>query len=200
MEITWVFGLSLRLKHSCQTQLHNYSRRSHALLLFAFHCLTRISLGGWIPLYSFVFHTFALKVTQNIPARRNKCREVDYQNANTVNSTQNSKHMFVSSWSRVHVNKKKPEGEAHKSFDLNIHVTLKKTSETSKSFENNTQSSAMAIRFWNIAQFFITVVAVTCSATQKFSHILLKPERLTQTLKNALYFVVEFKPLFLGSF
>ena len=36
----------------------------------------------WITLYSFVFHTFALKVTQNIPAQWTKCGEVDYQNAN----------------------------------------------------------------------------------------------------------------------
>ena len=64
---------------------------------------------------------------------------------------------------------------AHKSFDLNIHVKLQKTSATSKSFEGNKSSRALfpasrglsrrdknerkAIRFSNIAQFFITVVA-----------------------------------------
>ena len=72
MEITSVFGLSFRLKHSFQTQLLNHSRCFNALLLFTFHCLTRISLGGWITPYSFVFHTFAVKVTQNIPARKHQ--------------------------------------------------------------------------------------------------------------------------------
>jgi len=35
----------------------------------------------------------------------------------------------------------------HKSFDLNIHVKLKKTSETSKSFENSIQSCAIQSAF-----------------------------------------------------
>ena len=48
----------------------------------------------------------------------------------------------------------------HKSFDLNILcVKLQKTSETSKSFENNILSRAIQSAFEiNIAQFFITVV------------------------------------------
>ena len=52
----------------------------------------------------------------------------------------------------------------NKSFDLNIHVKFQKTSETSKSFENNILSHAIQSAFEiNIARnFFITVVAVTC--------------------------------------
>ena len=50
----------------------------------------------------------------------------------------------------------------HKSFNLNIHVKFQKTSKTSKSFENNILSRATKSAFEiNIAQFFITVVAVT---------------------------------------
>ena len=53
----------------------------------------------------------------------------------------------------------------HKSFDLTIHVKLQKTSETSKSFWalKAIYSLGNAIRSWNIPQFFITVVAVTCN-------------------------------------
>ena len=51
----------------------------------------------------------------------------------------------------------------HKSFDLNVHVKLQNTSETSKRFENNILSGAIQSAFEiNIAQFFITVVG-SCS-------------------------------------
>ena len=47
----------------------------------------------------------------------------------------------------------------HKTFNLNICVKLQKTSETSKSFENNILSRAIQTAFEiNIVQFFITVV------------------------------------------
>ena len=52
-------------------------------------------------------------------------------------------------------------------------VKFQKTSETSKSFENNILSRAIQSIFEiNIAQFFITVVAVTCQATKKFAPVM----------------------------
>ena len=56
---------------------------SRQYLLLRTDILQKTGVGcPWITLYAFVFHTFALKVTQNIPAQWTKCREVDYQNAN----------------------------------------------------------------------------------------------------------------------
>ena len=115
MKLTSVFGLSFRFKHSFQAQLHDHSRRSHTVLLFAFQCLTRSSLGGWITLYSFplfdtsftgclnnsillCFSHFHSQSHTKSPGSNGKCREVAYQNANTVPSAKTKKktHMFVS--------------------------------------------------------------------------------------------------------
>ena len=42
--------------------------------------------------------------------------------------------------------------------------------------------SCNAIRFWNITQFFITVVAVTCWATKKFTRIKFHHEKKTSPI------------------
>ena len=55
---------------------------SRQYLLLRTDILQKTGVGcPWITLYAFVFYTFALKVTQNIPAQWTKCREVDYQKA-----------------------------------------------------------------------------------------------------------------------
>ena len=63
----------------------------------------------------------------------------------------------------------------HKTFNLNICVKLQKTSETSKSFENNILSCAIQTAFEiNIEQFFITVVGTSSNmlGNKKVKHIM----------------------------
>ena len=63
----------------------------------------------------------------------------------------------------------------HKTFNLNICVKLQKTSETSKSFENNILSRAIQTAFEiNIKQFFITVVGTSSHmlGNKKVKHIM----------------------------
>ena len=63
----------------------------------------------------------------------------------------------------------------HKTFNLNICVKLQKTSETSKSFENNILSRAIQTAFEiNIKQFFNTVVGTSSHmlGNKKVKHIM----------------------------
>ena len=114
MEITLPFGLSFSLKHSFQTQLHNQSRRSWLNIAdVCFSLFDTISLSDWRTPYCLslldmnftrwlnnsillCFSHFCSQKSQNIPAQRNRYREVDSQNTNTVLRVKTQKHMFVS--------------------------------------------------------------------------------------------------------
>ena len=130
MEITLPFGLSFSLKHSFQTQLYNQSRRSWLNIAnVCFSLFDTISLSDWRTPYCLslldmnftrwlnnsillCFSHFCSQKSQNIPAQRNKYREVDSQKANTVLRVKTQKHMFVSHCHVFMWMKKQPQAEA----------------------------------------------------------------------------------------